>query len=114
MSNSRELDNRILLGIGRPRNDCAGFVRDHADGHMVLKKREFNCHCKAGDFEVGPHAESFGDGYGDPYNPYRQAFGRLKDGRVVICELHADYAEDPTSHLAAMEAAGAAREEGKC
>ena len=38
-------------------------------------------------FIDGPFLESFGDGYGDVYNPHRQAFGKLDNLRIVYCEL---------------------------
>lgn len=71
-----------------PRHQCATYISDA--GNVVveqLTKVEFNKLCRNGAFEDGPFSDSFGDGYGEPYNPWRQAFGRLKDGRVVWTEL---------------------------
>jgi len=38
------------------------------------------------EFTDGPFSETFGSGYGEPYNPRRQAFGMVGK-RGVYCEL---------------------------
>lgn len=47
----------------------------------MFDKRAVDC-----EFEVGPFKDSFGDGYGDPYNPNRQIWGKLKNGKFVRTE----------------------------
>lgn len=48
-----------------------------------LTKTEFDKLVRTGQFADGPVLSAYGDGYGDPYNPDRQAGGTLKDGRIV-------------------------------
>ena len=60
--------------------------------HRRVKKSEFDALFKNGAFSDGPYTEGFGDGYGEPYNPRRQAFGVIGD-EVVWCCLHPDEAE---------------------
>lgn len=49
---------------------------------------EFNKLGKEGQFKEGwPLVETFGDGYGEPYNPERIVVGMLKDGRIVKSKL---------------------------
>lgn len=61
----------------------------HYGATECLTKAEFDELVDSG-FRDGPFRESFGDGDGEPYYPWRQAFGTLKDGRKVFCELHKD------------------------
>lgn len=44
---------------------------------------EFDRLARAKQFADGPFIDSFGDGHGEPYNPYRKVWGTLKDGREV-------------------------------
>lgn len=63
--------------------------RDHAlsyGAYNSLPKDEFDELVKSKQFSDGPFLSAFGDGYGEPYNPNRQAFGTLKDGRKVFTE----------------------------
>ncbi len=53
-------------------------------------------------FVDGPYRDNFGSGHGEPYNPDRQAFGKLKDGRVVYCELSKAMQEKVSHHLEAI------------
>ena len=46
-------------------------------------------------FSSPPLVDGFGDGHGEPYRPYRQAYGELKDGRFVYCETHSSRQEPP-------------------
>ncbi len=39
-------------------------------------------------FVDGPYLESFGDGYGEPYNPIRQVYGTLRGDRPVFSVKH--------------------------
>ena len=75
---------------GGPRDHCRGYCTERGCAAPALLSRgEFDRLCEDGQFSDGPFKSGFGDGHGEPYNPYRQAFGTLKDGRVVYCELHA-------------------------
>ena len=49
-----------------------------------LPKAEFDKLARAKKFVVGPFLESFGDGYGEPYNPDRQIFGKLEDNTCAF------------------------------
>ena len=52
---------------------------------VEIEHDEFLKHYYAGDFFLQPMQDTFGDGYGEPYNPNRKAWGVLKDGRGVWC-----------------------------
>ena len=67
---------------------------------IEITKAEFDSHGESEAFAVGPYIETWGDGYGEPYNPYRQAFGKLRDGRVVYCELHPSRQPESTDEKA--------------
>jgi len=72
-----------------PRFGCAQFFRDKDKGireQIELPKAEFDQLCTDKQFVEGPFLDSFGDGPHDIYNPHRQAFGVLQDGRAVYCE----------------------------
>lgn len=56
-----------------------------------VPKKVFDEHFKNNDFIEQPATDAFGDGYGDPYNPWRQAYGTLKNGKSIYCERHSDY-----------------------
>jgi hypothetical protein len=71
----------------KPRHNCWHYVLEHGGSGVCLSKEDFNALCDDG-FADGPFKETFGSGHGEPYNPWRQAYGTLKDGRVVYCELH--------------------------
>jgi hypothetical protein len=55
--------------------------------HTKLSQKEFDEHAKEKNFEEGPLIETFGDGYGEPYNPNRLVFGTLKGGEKVYAIL---------------------------
>ncbi len=89
----------------KPRNQCEDYMISKGLKLKIvalLRKQEFDEYAKAGKFSDGPHRDSFGDGHGEPYNPYRQAFGQLKTGvqsdngevRFVFCELGESFSED--------------------
>jgi len=48
-----------------------------------LTKAEFDQLCLTSKIVIGPFKESFGSGYGEPYNPYRRVYGNLDGGRFV-------------------------------
>jgi hypothetical protein len=60
------------------KNDCKSF--------RFIEKKEFDNLCKEKKFVAGPAIETFGDGYGEPYVPIRQIFGKLADGTCLITE----------------------------
>jgi hypothetical protein len=70
-----------------PRNGCRGWqVSNDVDRMEELSLDEFHQLMRDSRFTKGPFKDSFGDGYGEPYNPQRQVFGQLKDGRFVYAE----------------------------
>jgi hypothetical protein len=74
----------------RPGKQAGTFFAEHKIRSPVLVTRaEFDKMVSKKQFVDGPFRETFGDGYGESYNPDRQAFGKLKDGRGVYCELTA-------------------------
>lgn len=52
------------------------------DGKKISIKL-FDKFCIEKKFRDGPFIESFGDGYGEPYNPKRYVKGVLKSGKKV-------------------------------
>ncbi len=56
-------------------------------GYESIAKTDFDSLAREKEFAEGPFMESFGDGYGDPYNPNRTIFGTLKDDRKVKSKL---------------------------
>lgn len=74
-----------------PRNQCEQFMDENEGSPELLPKAEFDTLARSKQFAVGPFGDTFGDGEGEPYNPYRQAFGKLNDGRLVYCELKPGY-----------------------
>ena len=69
-----------------PRNQCKIYVEEHGGKATLLERKDFDDHYKNKKFSDGPYKDGFGDGYGEPYNPNRQGFGKLKSGLVVYCE----------------------------
>lgn len=74
-----------------PRNQCKLYVQDNGGKAQLIEKQELDSYYHQKEFLDGPNKDSFGDGYGEPYNPNRQAFGKLKTGVIVYCELSEDY-----------------------
>jgi hypothetical protein len=58
--------------------------------HEPIPISEFDALVRAGEFANGPHVSTFGDGQGEPYNPFRDVWGTLRDGRKVRSETKAD------------------------
>lgn len=56
---------------------------NYSDSYEQLEISVFDALARAKEFVDGPWIETFGDGYGEPYNPDRVVYGRLKDGREV-------------------------------
>jgi len=78
----KELKLRLV-----PRNQCRHYAMVNGGKAMLIGKEEFDLHLRNREFLEGPYEDSFGDGWNEPYNPNRQAFGKLTDGTVVYCEL---------------------------
>ena len=77
-----------------PRHQCwSYFLGRGLLPARKISKKEFDKLALAGDFDDGPHRDTFGDGYGEPYYPYRQAFGTLNPGDGVYCELREGWEE---------------------
>jgi hypothetical protein len=70
-----------------PRNQCRDYVKRRGGKARLVLKITFDSFCRSKCFFDGPYTERFGDGYGKPYNPNRQAFGTLNSGEVVYCEM---------------------------
>jgi|SRR3989344_5033697 len=76
-----------------PRHQCRNYVQENGGKTQLIEKSEFDSFFDRKEFADGPFRETFGDNYGEPYNPNRQAFGKLKDGRIVYCQLSKNYEE---------------------
>ncbi|MCH8945363.1 MAG: hypothetical protein IIA85_00375 [Nanoarchaeota archaeon] len=85
---NEEQENKDYL---QPRNHCSGYMLENGVGEpILLTKKAFNSLAKIKNFSDGPYKDTFGDGYGEPYNSRRQAFGKTKKGLFVYCELNED------------------------
>lgn len=72
-----------------PRYSCLQFIRERCKDikeATAIAVADFDALAKAEEFSEGPFIETFGDGYGEPYNMNRQVFGKLKDGRVIYAD----------------------------
>ena len=83
----------LCNNFGKPRMGCASYCfkmrgESNKEKPSFLIPEEFDKLIEDEAFKDGPWADSFGDGYGQPYYPHRQAFGLLKDGRLVFTETH--------------------------
>ncbi|MBR9706535.1 hypothetical protein GOV14_05855 [Candidatus Pacearchaeota archaeon] len=70
-----------------PRHQCKMYVQSNGGTAILVTQQDFDSYMKENKFEDGPFRDSFGDGSLEPYNPYRQAFGKLNIGKIVYCEL---------------------------
>lgn len=70
------------------RHTAAAFGFEHGVTMEEIAKDDFDRLAGDEQFEVGPYIDTWGDGYGQPYYPWRQAFGKLRDGRGVYAETH--------------------------
>jgi hypothetical protein len=71
----------------KPRNRCFFFfMENNIKNPKLLNKQKFDENLK--NFKNGPYKDDFGCEYGEPYNPWVQAFGILNDGSGVFCELN--------------------------
>ncbi len=73
--------------MGKPRHQCLCFCEKHNGDREELSKEDFDALCREKQFVIGPLKDAFGDAALEPYNPNRQVFGKLKDGRIVYAEL---------------------------
>lgn len=106
------LNKQVIASLGiaeklreiMPRHQCEYYVNTHGGESVLLTKSLFDDLYRKKEFKEGegPHKDSFGSGCGEPYNPDRQAFGTLKDGRVVYCELSAKKQEKVKSYLESL------------
>jgi hypothetical protein len=78
----------MMIGFGQPRNNCLEYVLEKKNDARLVTKEEFDQFLDDQQFSDGPFIDSFGNGHGEPYNPYRQAYGQLKSGEVIFSELH--------------------------
>ena len=75
----------------KPRGDCLRWLAERkATDAACLPRRLFDTFVRSGAFSQGPLTGTFGQGYGEPCCPDRQAWGQLKDGRYVFCNLNED------------------------
>lgn len=79
----------------KPRNACQAFAFRSGKTAVFVPKAEFDTLCDTKAFVDGPYMDTFGDGYGEPYNPYRQAWGVREDKTVVFTELHESLQSGP-------------------
>ena len=56
---------------------------DFSESYKLISISEFDDLARKGQFLNGPFVSTFGDGYGEPYNPDRPVWGQLKTGEVV-------------------------------
>lgn len=71
----------------KPCRQAAFYFGNHQTPTTTeMTREEFNKLVEDG-FKDGPWMETFGDGYGEPYNPHRQAYGVTKDGRGVYAQV---------------------------
>ncbi len=75
------------------------YVHEKGEYPFLLIKEEFDSLIRGGWFTDGPYRDNLGSQVGEPYNPNRQAFGMLADGRVVYCELSPEMQEKARAHL---------------
>jgi len=84
----------------QPRHGCAIYMRkDTAKQPVLLSKEDFNKNLEEKNFRDGPYRDPFGTGHGEPYYPWTQAYGTLKDGIPVYCELQKDNNNEAKSFL---------------
>ena len=87
-----------------PRNKCMNYMRENnARNPELLPRKVFDEHYYRKDFIDGPYFDSFGDAGTEPYNPWKQAFGRLKSGLYVYCEILEELDERAKSKLEAEQ-----------
>ena len=71
----------------KPQNDCLEYLlRNGCKNERFIPKDEFDVMARDGLFDDGPYIDTFGDGYGQPYRPRRQVFGKLKTGEFVYSQ----------------------------
>lgn len=76
------------MEMNKPRNSCALYMASKGiKDPECIPRSQFDALVEKDDFRDGPFVDGFGDGYGEPYNPDRQAYGVLTNGRGVFCEL---------------------------
>lgn len=63
------------------------FAEQRIESPKFMPIEEFDRLVDSDQFIDGPFKSQFGSGYGEPYNPVRQVFGKLKTGEGVFSEL---------------------------
>ena len=88
-----------------PRYACKTYVNKDNKKPVLLTKKIFDALYEAGMFIDGPFKSTFGDGRYEPYNPHRQAWGKIKTSKesVVYCELHPDMQEKVRAQIGLRE-----------
>ncbi len=82
----------LLAKCRTPRHGALRYFNEkRIASPMYVPRAKFDEHAKLGLFSDGPFRDSFGDGYGEPYNPRRQAFGiNATGGEGLYTELSED------------------------
>ena len=61
---------------------------DYSPEYEQVSIADFDTLARKKKFSDGPHISTFGDGYGEPYQPERPVWGQLKDGRKIRSIKH--------------------------
>ena len=67
------------------------FACEGVETFKCISAEDFDAAFKANRFNGEPKLDSFGDRYGEPYNPNRAAYGVLKDGTGVWAWVRGPY-----------------------
>jgi len=73
-----------------PRNRCISYIFNNnkkSEDAVLVTKDLFDILYKSKKFSDGPFMETFGDRHGEPYNPFKQAYGTIGNEKIVYCEL---------------------------
>lgn len=63
--------------------DALAEFNDNRSDYTVVPIAKFNALARKETWWDGPWKDSFGSGYGEPYQPNRDVWGTLADGRKV-------------------------------
>lgn len=70
-----------------PQGACLQYIIDNDSRNVqAIELAEFDDHCHNRRFTDGPFEDTAGSGYGEPYNPHPQVFGRLDTGQIVYAQ----------------------------
>jgi len=87
----------------KPQISCATYMIKNNATPIIISKEEFDKLTKEKQFRDGPYRETFGEGYGEPYNPFKQAYGQLNNENYVFCELDKEINERTKKYLSELE-----------